>query len=78
MAGHIISFLGESGQLFNLAVFSAAEPESHYVLDGLTYNEVIIPNAHSTGTHGFSEPVFAVTGSLGIEFPPRFARFNHQ
>jgi len=74
----LYSFLDESGQLFYSTVFSAAEPESHYVLDGLTHNEVILPNAHSTDTHGFSEPVFAVTGLLGIEFRPRFARFHHQ
>jgi TnpA family transposase len=72
------SFLDEAGQLFYSTVFSAAEPESHYVLDGLTHNEVIIPNAHSTDTHGFSEPVFAITGLLNIEFRPRFARFHHQ
>lgn len=29
-------------------------------------------------THGFSEPVFAVTGLLKIAFRPRFARFHHQ
>jgi len=74
----LYSFLDESGQLFYSTVFSAAEPESHYVLDGLTHNEVVMPNAHSTDTHGFSEPVFAVTGLLGIEFRPRFARFHHQ
>ncbi len=74
----LYSFLDESGQLFYSTVFSAAEPESHYVLDGLTHNEVILPNAHSTDTHGFSEPVFAMTGLLGIEFRPRFARFHHQ
>ncbi len=74
----LYSFLDESGQLFYSTVFSAAEPESHYVLDGLTHNEVVVPNAHSTDTHGYSEPVFAVTGLLGIEFRPRFARFHHQ
>lgn len=74
----LYSFLDESGQLFYSTVFSAAEPESHYVLDGLTHNEVVVPNAHSTDTHGFSEPVFAITGLLGIEFRPRFARFHHQ
>ena len=74
----LYSFLDESGQLFYSTAFSAAEPESHYVLDGLTHNEVVLPNAHSTDTHGFSEPVFAVTGLLGIEFRPRFARFHHQ
>jgi len=74
----LYSFLDEAGQLFYSTVFSAAEPESHYVLDGLTHNEVILPNAHSTDTHGFSEPVFAITGLLNIEFRPRFARFHHQ
>lgn len=74
----LYSFLDASGQLFYSTVFSAAEPESHYVLDGLTHNEVILPDAHSTDTHGFSEPVFAVTGLLGIEFRPRFARFHRQ
>lgn len=74
----LYSFLDESGQLFYSTAFSAAEPESHYVLDGLTHNEVVLPNAHSTDTHGFSEPVFAVTGLLEIEFRPRFARFHHQ
>ena len=69
-------FLDEAGQLFYSTVFSAAEPESHYVLDGLTHNEVIIPNAHSTDTHGFSELVFAITGLLNIEFRPRFAGFT--
>lgn len=72
------SFLDESGQLFYSTTFSAADPESHYVIDGLTHNEVILPNAHSTDTHGFSEPVFAVTGLLRIAFWPRFARFHHQ
>lgn len=48
------------------------------MLDGLTHNEVVVPNAHSTDTHGFSEPGFAITGILGIEFRPRFARFHHQ
>jgi TnpA family transposase len=74
----LYSFLDESGQLFYSTTFSAADPESHYVIDGLTHNEVILPNAHSTDTHGFSEPVFAVTGLLGIKFRPRFARFHHQ
>lgn len=74
----LYSFLDESGQLFYSTVFTAAEPESHYVLDGLTHNEVVVPNAHSTDTHGFSEPVFAITGLLNIEFRPRFAGFHHQ
>ncbi len=39
---------------------------------------MILSDAHSTDTHGFSEPVFAVTGLLGIDFRPRFARFHHQ
>ena len=36
-----------------------------------TYNEVITPDAHFTDTHGYTEPVSAVTGLIGIEFRPR-------
>ncbi|MBC7390523.1 MAG: Tn3 family transposase [Opitutaceae bacterium] len=74
----LYSFIDEAGQQFYSTAFSASEHESHFVLDGLTHNEVVIPNAHSTDTHGFSEPVFAVTALLGIEFRPRFARFHRQ
>ena len=42
-------------------VFSAAERESAYVIDGLMRNDVVKSDIHSTDTHGFSEVIFAVT-----------------
>ena len=30
-------------------------------------------NLHSTDTHGYTEPVSAITGLIGIEFRPRLA-----
>lgn len=72
----IYSHLDESGQLYFSTVFSAAERESAYVLDGLMHNEVISPDAHSTDSHGFSEVVAAVSGLAGIDFRPRLASIH--
>ncbi len=74
----IYSHLDEAGQLIYSTAFSAADRESPYMLDAITYNEVITPDAHSTDQHGSTEPVFGVTGLLGIEFRPRFATIHRQ
>lgn len=74
----IYSHLDEAGQLIYSVAFSAADRESAYMLDAITYNEVITPDAHSTDTHGSTEAVFGVTGLLGVDFRPRFARIHHQ
>lgn len=69
----VYSHLDEAGQLIISTVFSASDREAHYLLNMLTYNEVITPDAHSTDTHGYTEPVSAITGLIGIEFRPRLA-----
>lgn len=69
----VYSHLDEAGQLIFSTVFSASEKEAHHLLDCLTYNEVITPDAHSTDSHGFTEAVAAITGLLGIDFRPRLA-----
>lgn len=74
----IYSHLDEAGQLIYSTAFSAADRESTYMLDAITYNEVITPDAHATDTHGSTEVVFGVTGLLGIDFRPRFARIHRQ
>jgi TnpA family transposase len=53
-------------------VFSAAERESAYVIDGLMHNEVVKSDIHSTDAFGFSELVFAVSHLLGFSYAPRF------
>lgn len=74
----IYSHLDEAGQLIYSTAFSAADRESPYMLDAITYNEVITPDAHSTDQHGSTEPVFGVTGLIGVEFRPRFATIHRQ
>ncbi|MBR8838091.1 MAG: Tn3 family transposase [Stigonema ocellatum SAG 48.90 = DSM 106950] len=74
----IYSHLDEAGQLIYSTAFSAADREAPYMLDAITYNEVITPDAHATDQHGFSEPIFGVTGLIGVEFRPRFASIHRQ
>ena len=52
-------------------VFSSAEKEAHYVIDGLMHNDVVKSDIHSTDTDGYSEVVFGVTHLLGFSFAPR-------
>ena len=49
-------------------VFSSAEKEAHYVIDGLMHNDVVKSDMHSTDTDGYSEVVFGVTHLLGFAF----------
>lgn len=72
----VYSHLDESRLLHFSTVFSAADRESAYVLDGLMHNEIISPDAHSTDSQGFSEVVAAVSGLAGIDFRPRLASIH--
>ena len=66
------TFIDERGFLWYSLVFSAAERESAYVIDGLMHNDVVQSNIHSTDEHGFMEAIFCVTHLLGISYAPRF------
>jgi TnpA family transposase len=59
-------------------VFSSAERESAYVMDGLMQNEVVKSDIHSTDAFGFSELVFAVSHLLGFSYAPRFKNLERQ
>jgi Tn3 transposase DDE domain len=59
-------------------VFSAAERESAYVIDGLIHNEVVKSDIHSTDAFGFSELVSAVSHLLGFSYAPRFKNLQCQ
>lgn len=65
------TFRDERDLLWYSTVFSSAERESAYVIDGLMHNEVVKSDIHSTDAFGFSELVFAVSHLLG--FPTRRA-----
>jgi len=64
-AGWYYTFVDERNLFWHSLVFSAAECESAYVIDGLMRNDVVKSDIHSTDTHGFSEAIFAVTHLLG-------------
>ena len=59
-------------------MFSAAERESAYVIDGLMRNDVVKSDLHSTDSHGYSEAIFAVAHLLGISYAPRLKSLDRQ
>jgi TnpA family transposase len=59
-------------------VFSAAERESAYVIDGLMHNDVVKSDIHSTDSHGFSEAVFGATHLIEVSCAPRIKNLKRQ
>jgi TnpA family transposase len=72
------SFIDERHLLFHSTVFSAAERESAYVIDGLMHNDVVKSDIHSTDSHGYSEAVFGTTHLLGFSYAPRIKNLKKQ
>jgi TnpA family transposase len=72
------TFVDHRNFLFHSTVFSSAEREAPYVIDGCIHNDVVKTDIHSTDTHGYSEIIFAVTHFLGISFAPRIKNFKDQ
>lgn len=72
------TFIDERNLLWYSLVFSAAERESAYVIDGLMHNEVVKSDIHSTDTHGYSEAIFATTHLLGLSYAPRIKNVKKQ
>jgi len=74
----VYTFIDERNLLWHSLVFSAAERESAYVIDGLMRNDVIKSDIHSTDTHGYSEAIFAATHLLGFSYAPRIKNLKKQ
>lgn len=72
------TFIDERNLLWHSLVFSAAERESAYVIDGLMRNDVVKSDIHSTDTHGYSEAIFAATHLLGFSYAPRIKNLKKQ
>jgi hypothetical protein len=72
------TFRDERDLLWYSTVFSAAERESAYIIDGLMHNEVVQSDIPSTDAFGFSELVFAVSHLLGFSYAPRFKNLQRQ
>ncbi len=68
---NVYTFIDERGILFYSTMFSSAERDAAYVIDGLLHNDAIKSDMHSTDTHGYSELVFALTHFIDVQFAPR-------
>ncbi|MBA3442728.1 MAG: Tn3 family transposase [Pyrinomonadaceae bacterium] len=66
------TFRDERDLLWYSLVFSSAERESAYVIDGLMHNDVVKSDIHSTDAFGYSEAIFATSHLLGFSYAPRF------
>ncbi len=65
------SFIDDRQLLWHSLVFSAAERESAYVIDGLMRNDVVQSVIHSTDSHGYAEAIFAAAHLIGVSYAPR-------
>ena len=74
----VYTFLDERNLFWYSTVFSAAERESAYVLDGLLHNDVVKSDIHSTDTHGYTEAIFGATHLLGFSYAPRIKNLKRQ
>ena len=75
---NVYTFIDERGILFYSTVFSSAERDAAYVIDGLLHNDLVKSDMHSTDTHGYSAMVFAITHFLGVQFAPRIKDITSQ
>ena len=82
------TFRDERDLLWYSLVFSSADRESAYVIDGLMHNDVVQSDIHSTDAFGYSEailgcahetdPIFATSYLLGFSYAPRFKNLKRQ
>jgi TnpA family transposase len=72
------TFRDERDLLWYSLVFSSANRESAYVIDGLMHNEVVQSDIHSTDAFGYSEAIFATSHLLGFCYAPRFKNLKRQ
>jgi TnpA family transposase len=72
------TFRDERDLLWYSLVFSSADRESAYVIDGLMHNDVIQSDIHSTDAFGYSEAIFATSHLIGFSYAPRFKNLKRQ
>ena len=74
----LYSFVDERQGLFHTTVYSAADREATYLIDGLLNNVSNLKQVHCSDTHGYTGAVFGVSDLLDISFAPRLKRFETQ
>ena len=72
----VYTFRDERDLLWHSLVFSAADRESAYVIDGLMHNDVVKSDIHSTDAFGYSEAIFATSHLVGVSYAPRFKNLH--
>ena len=72
----VYTFRDERDLLWHSLVFSAADRESAYVIDGLMHNDVVKSDIHSTDAFGYSEAIFGTSHLVGVSYAPRFRTSN--
>jgi len=72
------TFIDERNILWHSLVFSAAERESTYVIDGLMHDDVLRSDLHSTDEHGYNEAIFGISHLLGLSYAPRIKTLGKQ
>jgi TnpA family transposase len=74
----IYIFRDERDLLWHSLVFSAADRESAYVIDGLMHNDVVKSDIHSTDAFGYSEAIFGTSNLVVVPCAPRFKNLKRQ
>ncbi len=74
----VYTFRDERDLLWHSLVFSSAERESAYVIDGLLKNDVVKSDIHSTDAFGYSEAIFATSFLVEVAYAPRFKNLKLQ
>jgi TnpA family transposase len=74
----VYTFRDERDLLWHSLVFSSADRESPYVIDGLLHNDVVKSDIHSTDAFGYSEAIFATSNLVGVAYAPRFKNLKRQ
>ena len=75
---NVYTFIDARGILIYTSVFSSAERDAAYVIDGLNHNDDLKPDMHSTDTHGYTETIFGISHLLDIVFAPRIQNIKKQ
>ena len=74
----VYTFRDERDLLWHSLVFSAADRESAYVIDGLMHNDVVKSDIHSTDAFGYSEAIFGTSHLVGVSYASRFKNLKRQ
>jgi len=74
----VYTFRDEHDLLWHALVFSAADRESAYVIDGLMRNDVVKSDIHSADAFGYSEAIFVTSNLAGFSVAPRFKNLKRQ